>query len=94
MQLVAGLPVGIESVVDVAGGVVVETGLQELLDVGCPGLWPDRDPPPPVGGRLAVGIGELGRAGASLQRRRSPPVHEQPWRAGLPVSVGGCDRGD
>jgi len=65
-----------------------------LLDVDRAGLWPDFDAPPPVGGRLAMGIGEFGPAGAGLQCHRCPPVHEQTLQSGLTLGVQRGGRGD
>ena len=67
--------------VEVAGGVVVVAGLQQLLDVLDAGLRPDRYPPPPVGRRPAVrGDQRRRRAGAVLERCGGPPVHHPVWR--------------
>ena len=85
-QLAAGFLVGVEGVVEVAGGVVVVAGLQQLLDVLGAGLRPDRYPPPPVGRRPAVRGDQAVRAGAVLERCGGPPVHHQ---SGVSPGTGG-----
>ena len=68
-------------VLGVPGLQQVVAGLQQVMHIGGLVLRPDPDPPPPVGGRLPVRLGQplAGLAGGPAgQLGGGPPVHEEP----------------
>ena len=81
VQLAAD-PLGdLAGVLGVPGLQQVVAGLQQVMHIGGLVLRPHLDPPPPVGGRLPVRLGQplAGLAGGPAgQLGGGPPVHEEP----------------